>query len=82
MATYLRIAAAAAELGYIGESKGKPVVAVEYAAELVGAALGKHPRLNEAGPVECQPAGVLAAAEAAWHWRKHGQRPSMITHFC
>ena len=62
-------AAAAAELGCIGEFEGEPVVDVEFAIRLVGAALGKHSRLPEAGPVECQPAGVLVVAEASWHWQ-------------
>ena len=60
--------AAAAELGHIGELKEETVVVVEFAAGLVGAALGKHPRLPEAGPMECWPAEVLAAAKAVWHW--------------
>ena len=49
--------AAAAELGYIAELDREPVVVVEFAAGLIGAAPGKHPRLPEA-----------AATEAAWHW--------------
>ena len=53
--------AAAAELGYIGQSEGEPVV-VEFSTELVGAGPGKHQRLSEAEPVECQPAGELTLA--------------------
>ena len=59
--------AAAAELGYVGECEGESVVVVEFAPGFVGAAHQKHPRLPEAGPVECWPAEVLAVADAAWH---------------
>ena len=57
--------AAAAEQGCVGVFEGESVIIVEFAAELVGAALGKHPRFPEARPAECQPAGALAEAKAA-----------------
>ena len=61
-------AAAAAEVGCTGELEQEHVVVVEFAAGLVGVALRKHPRLPEAGSVECQLARVLAVAEAVWHF--------------
>ena len=57
----------------VGEFEGETVVVVEFLARLVGTALGKHPRLPEAGPVKCQSVRVLAAAKAAWHWQWPGQ---------
>ena len=58
-------AAAAAELGCIGEFEGELIAVVELAAWLVGAALGKYPRLPEFGSMACHPAGVFVATEAA-----------------
>ena len=56
------VSAAAVEPGFVDKFEGEPDVAVDFAAGIDGASLGKQPRLPEARPVKCQPTGACAVA--------------------